>query len=272
MPSSRANVILGAMILLATAGDYVTGADTAFTLLYLVPILLGTWRWGLPRGIATSVVCTGMWFTVDATTRAYSLHPLVVAWNIFVELSIFLLVTFLLGTIQSLLDHEHDVSHTDQLTGMPNRRAFYEQASSTLRQARETRQPVTVAFLDLDNFKRVNDRLGHEAGDRLFRDAGRILTTLPTARALTARLGGDEFVVLFSGIGPEEAKTMLGALHRRILRLLQRRRWRVGVSMGGAHFQRAPATVDAVLSLADRLMYQVKRREKNRLIVQEVKG
>jgi diguanylate cyclase (GGDEF)-like protein len=95
-----------------------------------------------------------------------------------------------------LLRQLSDLSRTDELTGLPNRRAWDELLDRELRVARRTGQPVTVAMLDLDHFKAFNDRFGHQAGDRLLAGAaGRWTAELRPLDAI-ARYGGEEFLVL----------------------------------------------------------------------------
>ncbi|HBI6861915.1 sensor domain-containing diguanylate cyclase [Enterobacter pasteurii] len=86
-------------------------------------------------------------------------------------------------------------SYTDALTGLPNRRAIFENLTTLFSLARHLQRNVTIAFIDLDDFKRINDHYGHEAGDRFLIQVGARLTDQQTQDEIIGRLGGDEFLV-----------------------------------------------------------------------------
>ncbi|WP_019022300.1 diguanylate cyclase domain-containing protein [Thioalkalivibrio sp. ALE23] len=98
---------------------------------------------------------------------------------------------------------EHEATH-DALTGLPNRRAFYRQLEEAIERAGETGETFSVAFIDLDQFKPVNDRLGHAAGDELLGVVARRLQEAVPEAACVARVGGDEFAVLVAGEAASE--------------------------------------------------------------------
>ncbi|WP_019591656.1 diguanylate cyclase domain-containing protein [Thioalkalivibrio sp. ALE20] len=98
---------------------------------------------------------------------------------------------------------EHEATH-DALTGLPNRRAFYRQLEDAIERGRETGETFSVAFIDLDQFKPVNDRLGHAAGDELLGVVARRLQEAVPEAACVARVGGDEFAVLLAGEAASE--------------------------------------------------------------------
>ena len=103
----------------------------------------------------------------------------------------------------------HAAASTDPLTGLANRRAWEEQTVRLLRAARATGRPLTVAVLDLDGFKAVNDTLGHAAGDALLRDLAASWTPLLRRGDVLARLGGDEFALTLPGTDADEAQALL---------------------------------------------------------------
>src|SRR5690606_5516606 len=96
---------------------------------------------------------------------------------------------------------EHLALH-DPLTGLPNRRLFMERLHGTVLRGLRYRNRFAVVYLDLDSFKQVNDRFGHEAGDRLLQEVGQRLQAGIRASDTVARLGGDEFVILFENLSP----------------------------------------------------------------------
>ncbi len=149
----------------------------------------------------------------------------------------------------------------DPLTGLYNRRRFQEELDRLLAQARRSSQKGAVLLLDLDQFKEVNDRLGHGAGDELLKGVAHTLQAALREGAFLARLGGDEFGVLAFPSGLEEAL----ALGARILEVLQVQAlplgegiFRLGGSLGIALFPDHGATAEEVLAHADLAMYRAK--------------
>lgn len=163
------------------------------------------------------------------------------------------------------------MAHHDPLTGLPNRALFWPQFSRALHEARRENRCVTVAYIDLDNFKQVNDVLGHAAGDEVLKTLALRMANSIRATDLIVRLGGDEFAIVFSNATPDEA----GILRR--LRDL-----RAGLcapmdvegvpvhatcSMGVAFFPRDGATPEELLACADRAMYEAKAHGRDTLEV-----
>ncbi|RME50731.1 MAG: sensor domain-containing diguanylate cyclase [Deltaproteobacteria bacterium] len=110
-------------------------------------------------------------------------------------------------SMQNILDanRQRELARRDDLTDLYNDRYFFYRLDEEMRQAQETQSDLSLIFLDLDNFKQVNDRYGHLSGSRLLREMGGLLRGIVTDRKCTiARYGGDEFVVIAPGYGPEE--------------------------------------------------------------------
>jgi diguanylate cyclase (GGDEF)-like protein/PAS domain S-box-containing protein len=163
----------------------------------------------------------------------------------------------------------HLASH-DALTGLLNRREFEQRVRSALGEAREGSAQHAVLYLDLDQFKVVNDTCGHAAGDELLRQVGNLLRPKLREGDTLARLGGDEFGVLLSHCGPEPAGRIAETLRRAIADFRfarQRRSFAVGVSIGVVHVGRGPHTLESVLAAADAACYMAKDKGRNRVQV-----
>ena len=154
----------------------------------------------------------------------------------------------------------------DALTGLPNRSLFVDRLTQAVRQSRREDRPFALMFLDLDGFKRVNDTLGHAAGDLLLQQTAERLTQCVRASDTVARLAGDEFTIIMQGLGDREDAARLAA---KILDSLadpfdlEGSRAEVRGSIGVALFPDDAAEGPALLELADRAMYNVKRHGKN---------
>ncbi len=154
----------------------------------------------------------------------------------------------------------------DLLTGLPNRSLFVDRLSQAVRQSRREERPFALMFLDLDGFKRVNDTLGHAAGDLLLQQTAERLTQCVRASDTVARLAGDELTIIMQGLGDREDAARLAS---KILDSLSPpfdldgSRAEVRGSIGVALFPDDAAEGPALLELADRAMYSVKRHGKN---------
>jgi diguanylate cyclase (GGDEF)-like protein len=162
---------------------------------------------------------------------------------------------------------EHDLRHQalhDGLTGLPNRKLFLDRLEHAMARAREAGEPVGVLYLDLDGFKKVNDSLGHNAGDQLLRTAAERLQAVLRPHDTVARLGGDEFAVLLEGADcPETLVTeLLAALSRPFL--LHGREATVSASIGVVPDAARYTDADEVVRNADVAMYAAKAGGKAR--------
>jgi diguanylate cyclase (GGDEF)-like protein/PAS domain S-box-containing protein len=167
----------------------------------------------------------------------------------------------------------HRLAFFDPLTQLPNRRSLQDQLGRLMAAGHRSHVVHAVIFIDLDNFKVLNDTRGHDAGDELLREAAvRIRDTL-RGRDTVARLGGDEFVVVLEELGEESAAAgvMAGAVGEKLRQALARPyelgnyRFHCSASLGITLFRGDEETVDAVLRHADLAMYQAKGAGRNSL-------
>ena len=163
--------------------------------------------------------------------------------------------------LQELADH-------DSLTGLWNRRRFIEELERQVDRCRRYGEHATLVQLDLDNFKSVNDTLGHAAGDDLLRQVADALKARVRASDSICRLGGDEFAALLVGLGPADAERIV----RQIVAAIDSSTTILGsdnsvtVSAGIVSLNEAPTSAHDAFLAADRAMYQGKRAGRNRVI------
>src|SRR5207247_8628556 len=122
--------------------------------------------------------------------------------------------------------------------------------------------PRTLAYLDLDDFKQLNDRLGHAAGDKALQRVVQTIQVHLGGSGLLARLGGDEFALLLPEIGPEGAEVFLARLQGLLSQEMARGGWAVSMSVGAITFLRPLYEVDQMIQRVDLLMYGAKRKGK----------
>jgi len=154
----------------------------------------------------------------------------------------------------------------DPLTGLPNRRMILERLDAMLDAQAQGGEMVGLAFLDLDNFKSVNDRHGHLEGDRCLMAIGEELNRGIRKQDLLGRYGGDEFVLLMSDVSEKEAEAILSRLAASIRRLAQAHDWDVGVSIGATLAGSAEVGGEGLLRAADGLMYSAKHGDVHVLV------
>jgi diguanylate cyclase (GGDEF)-like protein len=256
---------------LLALGDVFTGAEASFTLLYAVPIAFATWFASLAWGVALSSAAALASIIADALARYFSVggaaalanrSTAVIAWNVAVQLGTFLALVWLLDALRRQLERERADARTDILTGCSNRRAFLEAAALELERARRHRRPLTLAYVDLDGFKGVNDALGHAQGDALLVVVARTLRAGTRSFDLTARLGGDEFGLLLPETGAGDAAPLLARLRAQLEAAMRYHGWVTGFSIGVVTYTTPPGAVAEMIQRADTLMYAAKNAGK----------
>ena len=193
-------------------------------------------------------------------------------WDLVMNLGIFFFFVYVLGEVKSLYHREQEQSHHDPLTGLLNRRGFSEALDLEAERMRRTERPLTVAYLDLDNFKQVNDQHGHAEGDALLRTVSRAMLSNIRGMDVVARLGGDEFCLLLPESGDEAARAALGKLEQRLHEEVAAAGWPVTFSVGAVTFESAEHSADQMMERADQLMYRAKQAGKNRTQFATVAG
>lgn len=251
-------------LLVAVVGmfDIATGSEIAFSLFYLIPIALVAWFAGRTLAFLISLLAAVTWFAAESLTgRPYSV-PGVAYWNAAVRLGFFVVVSALLPTLRAL-ERERALARADDLTGAANRRHLLELAQGELDRCERYDRPLTIAFVDLDDFKTVNDRSGHKTGDRVLRAVARRAKTQLRKTDALGRLGGDEFVVLLPEVGEDAARLAVAKLHAALLDEMRQNHWPVTFSIGVLTYRKGPVSVEDLIGRADSLMYEVKSRGKN---------
>ncbi|MGD9658894.1 MAG: diguanylate cyclase [Methylocystis sp.] len=185
----------------------------------------------------------------------------------------FTLNKMLVATMRGELENAHRARH-DALTGLSNRAGLADAVDGGLKGAPPHGGDLAVLFLDLDNFKGVNDTYGHAAGDRLLKLAAERLRQSLRATDVAARIGGDEFVVLAKGLTSEQAAELSQRLTNSISAtydLGDGVRATIGVSVGVALVPEHGADAEALLAVADEALYEAKAQRQVRLLHSRVK-
>ena len=261
----RAAILVFSGILLIAAVDFLSGFELRVFPLYYAPIALAAWSFG--KGPAMLAACASAfgWLTANQLAGQQYSHSWIWAANTFVQGASFGIVGYLVAGLRLALTREQMLSRTDPLSGLMNHRAFYDESKRLLRLCRRGRRPVTLAYLDLDDFKAVNDLHGHLAGDDLLRAVGHALQSTVRLSDLAARLGGDEFAVLLPELGADEAGQAVTRIRDAITQVLRRAPAPVTLSIGAVTWLAAPDDVETMVQKADSVMYAMKKEGKNRI-------
>ncbi|HEX2681086.1 MAG TPA: GGDEF domain-containing protein [Candidatus Acidoferrales bacterium] len=185
-------------------------------------------------------------------------------WNDAFSVGLVLALACSVIALRRGLQRERELARTDELTGIENRRAFYELADREIRRAARYGKAFTVAYFDIDDLKLVNDRYGHEAGDAVLRLAADTARKTIRASDAVARLGGDEFAILLYETTAATSETVIRKLQMAISDMVRVNGRAMTVSLGAVTCLDTPETVDALLRSADELLYAAKRAGKNR--------
>lgn len=260
------------LILVGAIGyfDYVTGYELSFSAFYLIPVSLASWYCGKRLGLIISVVAAIIWLVADYTSGSKYSQVWIYFWNGTVRLIFFSVTSYLLSSLKQHIDYEARLARIDTLTGLKNARAFMEEANLLFNLAARHHDAIVLAYLDLDNFKTVNDMMGHAEGDRVLQTVGHTLSSAGRSTDIIGRLGGDEFAIILSNTDLSGAWVYFDRLHGLLLQTMRSRGWSVGFSIGVAVFPVAPANENEAIKYADDLMYQVKNAHKNRVIYEVI--
>jgi diguanylate cyclase (GGDEF)-like protein/PAS domain S-box-containing protein len=171
-----------------------------------------------------------------------------------------------MAKLRARLEREQQRAHTDSLTGLLNRRGFSRALTRESRRLARYHRPFTLAYLDVDNFKQINDTWGHAAGDEALRRVAEVLAEGTRDIDVVTRLGGDEFAMLLPETDAEAARVAMTRLRTRLLRVGAERSWTVTFSVGALTCLEPPQSVDDLMSQADGLMYTAKTMGKNTVV------
>lgn len=243
--------------------DYSTGYEYAFSVFYVLPISLVTWRVNQKFGYITSAISAIAWLIADLGAGHPYSQSVIPFWNSLIRFSFFIIIAFLLSSLKNALKREKELSHTDYLTTASNLRSFYEIVQTEIDRTQRYQRPFTIAYIDVDNFKTVNDKFGHAEGDLVLQTVVNFLKKKLRNSDVVARLGGDEFALLFPETNQESAQTIFNNIHCSLLDEMQKYKWDVTFSIGVLTCEIAPKTTKELIKMADDLMYLAKSDGKN---------
>ena len=245
--------------------DYASGPDVAFAALYLLPLSIIGWTSYDDALFARSatILAALTWLLADITSGAEYSHPIVPAWNTLTRLVTFLVVVSLLQSLRIAFAEQQQLARTDALTGISNSRAFLDEVTAELRRIRRHSAPLSLVYVDVDDFKSINDTAGHSVGDEVLKRVAAALDDHTREVDVVGRLGGDEFAILMPATDEAGAANVMRTLPQRLASAMTGLPFPVTMSTGCVTFIDPPAGVGEILHAADELMYEAKHGGKN---------
>ena len=266
-------LIAASLALFALIGflDWLSGTQLRVFPLYFIPIVLVASRMARRYALASAIVASIVWGIANSMAGYDEGVPVPIqVANAGTMLISFALVSVLFAELRLRLLRERESSRTDALTELPNRRGFTERVGLLLAASRRSGRTMTLAYIDLDHFKAVNDEHGHATGDAALRAAANVLRMATRLGDVVGRLGGDELAALLPDTTSTRARTVLERLRSSIAETMTEQGLPITASIGAITFNAADLDLTAALSGADRAMYEAKQRGRNRVHVEEI--
>jgi diguanylate cyclase (GGDEF)-like protein len=252
--------------------DLQMGTEVALTVFYLIPIVVSTWFVNENAGVAVSLA-SGVLAAYDTEVVSGLIYRdfMIGAWAILSRLVFFLVTVWLVGELHRNMEFIRKMAMTDNLTGVYNARAFFDFLQKEVARSHRYKRPISLMYLDLDNFKMINDTLGHQTGNSALEIVAGTLKNSVRSTDIIARLGGDEFAVLLPETEQEAARTIAERAQENMVREMKANHWPLTFSVGLSTCREELCTADELIQVADDLMYQVKRSGKNGILYQVIR-
>jgi len=251
--------------------DHLSGFELSFSIFYVIPVAIAAWNINLPSGVLFSIFSGAIWSIVDYTSGHNYSNGFIPIWNGFVRLLFFLIISYLLTEMKRGIIILKTLSDTDSLTGILNGRGFEKYTKIMIAQPQKKESVFSLAYLDIDNFKNINDKLGHSSGDLLLTTLAKSIRDCVRDTDIVARIGGDEFVVLLCSRNYEESDLIMNRMKEHVDIVMKKNNWPVSLSIGIVSFLSNTSELDSLLYKADELMYKVKNTTKNGIVHQYIK-
>jgi diguanylate cyclase (GGDEF)-like protein len=243
--------------------DYLLGTEISLSIFYFIPVGITAWYAGRFAGGLMGLISTLPIFIGEWSAGFFFRHPWIILWNVLLHLGTMLVFVFLLERLRCHLEHERALARTDPVTGIFNRRGFMEHLQYNIDLMAREGGPIALAYIDLDDFKQINDRRGHDVGDKVLRDIASSLTSSVRKTDVVGRLGGDEFALLIAGADRVKAENCINKIRESFNIVLGSGQHAITCSIGCVTCVSPVSSMDSVIRAADLLMYRVKSGGKN---------
>lgn len=251
--------IAGAVLLAVVAVLIGVVSSASMVLLLIFPVALLAWFGGVWAGRAGALIGAGvqaalgsLWATTPESAGLDGLGFVVTAATL-------LLLAEAIPPLRESARHHREQSQRDPLTGLGNRRYFRELAAVELHRTRRYRRPLSLIYLDVDGFERVNEKEGYAAGDAILSAMGTVLTSSFRASDVVARIAGDEFALMLPETSGQGAQVVAQKLRERLADAVKGTGRPITFSVAIIGFEDGAVSLDPVLQQADAAMLEAKR-------------
>lgn len=251
---------LGLTILIGTL-RVESGAEFSVSSLMILPVIALAWFGGRLNGMLMAFIAALVWIVAGFTAELEFSYAWIPWLNFLTRILTFGLVVHLVSQTRLHLKQESFAALHDPLTRLANRRGFIEAATKEVERLKRSGRSLAFVFLDLDNFKALNDTLGHEVGDNALLATAKVLEGELRSTDIIARMGGDEFSAVLPEINYDDA-VEAGKTISEIVNLALVQFPPVAASLGIVWFENGNQSIATMIKAADVLMYEVKKNGK----------
>ena len=257
-------ILIPVLIFVLAWLDYQTGYEIAFSVFYLLPVTLTAFFFKRQYGIFIAAVCSLLWGYINQTAGQTYSHEWILYWNEFTRFAYFAFTVILFCDLHDAVHKEKELAMIDPLTGIFNRRMFYNEITRELAQLKRYKRTFCVVYIDMDKFKSVNDTFGHAVGDQVIETTAKTLKQQTRDTDVIARLGGDEFGIIMPQTNGAQAEIVLSRLRENLNAKMRESGWPVTASMG-VNVVEQVLSLDEIINSADQLMFKVKKAGGNNI-------
>jgi len=256
------------LIVILGVVQFMIGETVNIAPFYIFPPLFSSWYGSRTTGVLSAFLSTLVFVIIETTFSRVSLPLdglLLFSAPYFVA---YVLLAMLIINFRDVHRIEVLAADTDSLTGTHSARSFYAELANEMLRAKRYDHMFSLAYIDVDDFKNINDTLGHNVGDKLLKEVANVLVSSLRATDIIARLGGDEYICLLPETNKKEAKSAFIKTADLLKQKMKKHGWEVSFSIGVVTFEELPEDIKEAINVADKLMYSVKNDHKDNVAYQ----
>ena len=254
---TMADTVLISLIIALTGGS-----ESPFYIFYIMVIAIMAISYGLKYSVICSIICSISYLSVVLTINS------AISYDVFIILLFFQLFAVFIGlTDETIHKSFYTMISQDSLTSLYNYQYFYKSLDNHIEKGKKHSEPVSLAVIDVDNFKIYNDKFGHLKGDRVLISIASIIKSCIRQEDIPARYGGDEFVIIFPSTDGRDADTICERIKEKVGKILVAdQKDRITLSVGIASFPADGRTSAELFDSADTMLYESKQSGKNKVL------
>lgn len=271
--SSSSIMIVSSLILfIISISSIIIGDISFFEPLFVLPIVVISWYSTKQVVLLFATFTTAIVLITISIINKSSLDLSVLIYYGIPHFLSYIVLALLITNFKNVYKQENIAADTDVLTGICNARKFYVLLANEILRSSRFNHVFTLAYIDVDDFKLINDSLGHAIGDKLLVEVANSLKHTLRKTDTVARLGGDEFVCLLPETEQVDAKVAFSKMSELLNEKMGLQDWKVTFSIGIVTFESLPEDINEAIKISDELMYSVKNNTKNNIAYQKWYG